>query len=122
MTLRLHRGLSKAEVKRRMDREFGQDPDRSTLYRAEEGIAWPKGDNLVPLLGVIGGSIEDLVWIWQHPNATAVEGYERAQKWISEHANGQNVAALNGARSRSDAEEIANDLEELARKVRGGLE
>lgn len=88
-TLRLRQGLSKAEVIRRLDTQFGQKADRSTLYRAERGEHWPDGDLLTALLGVIGGRLEDLIWIRRNQDATELDGYNLAQKWLTEFGSAE---------------------------------
>lgn len=121
-TLRLQQGLSKAEVLRRIERQFGQKPDRSTLYRAEKGEHWPDGDFLTALLGIIGGQLDDLIWIRRHQSASELEGCQLAETWLREHGAIIDVEAVVQAQSRPDAEEIAGELEELAKRIRAGYE
>jgi transcriptional regulator with XRE-family HTH domain len=121
-TLRLRQGLSKAEVLRRMEKLYGDAVDRSTLYRAERGQSWPDSDFLTALLGIIGGRIEDLVWIRLHPNAQDLDGYDLAEKWVLKFGTPADAATVVQARSRADADEIADELEDLARKIRSGRE
>lgn len=121
-TLRLRQGLTKAEVLRRMKKQFDQTPDRSTLYRAERGEHWPDSDVLTALLGIIGGRLDDLVWILSNPAASEVEGCQLAETWIREHGAAADVETVMRAQSRPDAEEIAEELEELAKKIRAGYE
>lgn len=119
-TLRLQQGLSKAEVLRRIENQFGQKIDRSTLYRVEKGEHWPDSDFLTALLGIIGGRLDDLVWILRHNTASEVEGCKLAETWLREHGVMADVETIMQARLRPDAEEIADELEELAKKIRAG--
>lgn len=121
-TLRLRQGLSKAEVLRRIEKQFNQKTDRSTLYRVEKGEHWPDSDFLTALLGIIGGDLDDLVWLLQHRNASELEGCQLAETWLREHGTAADVEVVVQARSRPDAEEIAEELEELARRIRAGHE
>ena len=121
-TLRLRRGLSKAEVLRRIEKQFNQKIDRSTLYRIEKGGHWPDSDFLTALLGIIGGDLDDLIWLLQHGNASELEGCQLAETWLRDHGTATDVEVVMQARSRPDAEEIAEELEELARKIRAGRE
>lgn len=121
-TLRIRQGLTKAEVLRRVKAQFDMDLDRSTLYRAETGAAWPDGDKLTALLGVIGGQLEDLVWIRKNADAKEVEGVARAEQWLRESSKPESVNVIVQARSRADATEIADELEELAKRIRSGRE
>jgi transcriptional regulator with XRE-family HTH domain len=121
-TLRLRAGLSKAEVLRRMKTQFEQDPDRSTLYRIEQGRHWPGSDVLTALLGIIGGQVDDLVWLLSHRDAPELEGCQLAEAWLRKHGAASDIETVIRAQSRPDAEEIAEELEELARKIRAGLE
>ena len=121
-TLRLRQGLSKAEVLRQLEEQFGQAIDRSTLYRAEKGRSWPDSDFLTALLGIIGGRLDDLVWIRRNTNATEMDGYQLAEAWIREYGKTADVEVVVRAQSRADANEIADELEELAKKIRSGRE
>lgn len=121
-TLRLRQGLSKAEVLRQLSLQFGQSADRSTLYRAEKGEHWPDGDFLTALMGIIGGRIEDLIWIRRNQNATELDGCRLAEAWVREHGKPADVETVVRAQSRTDAVEIADELEELAKRIRAGRE
>lgn len=123
-TLRLRQGLTKAEVLRRIEKEFGEKRtrDRSSYYRLEKGEHWPDSDFLTALLGVIGGQVEDLVYFLGNPKAEELEGCERADAWLRDHGKPADITTIVQAQSRPDAEEIAEELEELARKIRAGLE
>lgn len=121
-TLRLRQGLSKAEVLRRMEKQYGDSVDRSTLYRAEKGQSWPDSDFLTALMGIIGGRLEDLIWIRGHPDAQELDGCDLAEKWVHEFGRPPDVVTVVQAQSRADADEIADELEELAKKIRSGRE
>ena len=103
-TLRLRQGLSKAEVLRRMEKRYGDSVDRSTLYRAERGQSWPDSDFLTALLGIIGGRLEDLIWIRDHPNAQDLDGYNLAETWVREFGSPADAATVVQAQSRADAD------------------
>ena len=119
-TLRLRQGLSKAEVLRRIESRFGQTPDRSTYYRVEKGRHWPESDFLTALLGIIGGRLEDLVWFLDHHDAPELEGCQMAEAWLREYGETIDVETVVQAQLSPDAEEIAEELEELAKKIRAG--
>lgn len=121
-TLRLRRGLSQAEVLRRLESQFNQRADRSTLFRAERGDHWPDSDFLTALLGIVGGHLDDLVWIRLHNDASETEGCQLAEAWIRKYGTTADAEAVIQAQSRPDAQEIAEELEELAKKIRAGRE
>lgn len=121
-TLRLRQGLSKAEVLRRLEDQFGEGVDRSTLYRAEKGKSWPESDFLTALLSIIGGRLDDLIWIRKNPSAQEIDGYNLAEVWVREYGTAADVSTIVRAQSLADAIEIADELEELARKIRSGRE
>ena len=90
---------------RQLSLQFGQSADRSTF-----------------LMGVIGGRIEDLIWIRRNQNATELDGYRLAEAWVCEHGKPADVETVVRAQSRTDAVEIADELEELAKRIRAGRE
>lgn len=121
-TLRVRQKLTQTAVLQALKERHGLTTDRSTLYRAEQGRSWPEGDLLAALMDVLGGRIEDLGYLQRHPESTAATGAELADKWIAERGAKPDVDTLSEARTRVDAEELASDLEELAKRIRAGLE
>lgn len=121
-TLRARQGLTKAEVLRRFSEQYKMTVDRSTLYRAEKGLAWPEGDILTGLLGIVGGQLEDLVWFRENNTASVAEGISRAEAWLQTYSKHESVVTIMQARTREDADEIAEELEELAKRIRSGRE
>jgi hypothetical protein len=105
-----------------MEKQFNQKPDRTTLFRAEQGKHWPDSDVLTALLGIIGGQLNDLVWILGHPAASELDGCRLAEAWLRDHGAASDVETVIQAQSRPDAEEIADELEELAKRIRAGRE
>jgi transcriptional regulator with XRE-family HTH domain len=119
-TLRLRKGLSQAEVLRRLEIQFDQRADRTRLFRVERGDHWPESDFLTALLGIIGGHLDDLIWIRGHRDASELDGCALAEGWVYKYGTAADAEAVIQAQSRPDAEEIAEELEELAKKIRAG--
>ena len=119
-TLRARKGLTQAKLIRELKDIYGITPDRSTIRRAERGVTWPDSGILTAFMGIVGGSMDDLVWIRSNPDASVKDGVERAETWLRNYGKAEDVEAIIEASSEIDADEIAADLEELAQRVRGG--
>lgn len=119
-TLRLRSNLSQAEVLRRYKDLCKVEINRSTLRRAESGKAWPESDILIGILGVVGGTLEDLVWIRQNPYADDLDSINRAEEWIRKYGKAESAEEVIQANSQDDAAELADELEALAKRVRAG--
>lgn len=85
-TLREGRSLKVNEVLRQLGERLrlGKPVDQTRLWRAENGKGWPEGEFLVALLDILQGSLADVAWIQQHPDAQPAEGIERANSILSE--------------------------------------
>lgn len=118
-TLRLRQGITQAALLRRLEKRFEKAPDRTKLYRAERGEHWPEGDFLTAVLDELGGRVSDIGWIQSHPKASEAEGVALAEGWLRERASPEAYRTILDAAQGPDADEIAAELEELARRVRG---
>jgi len=119
-TLRLRQGITQAALLRRLEKRFEKLPDRTKLYRVEKGEHWPDGDFLTALLDELGGRVPDVGWIQSHPKANEAQGVALAEQWLKERATPEAYRTIMEVAQGPDADEIATELEELARRVRGG--
>lgn len=121
-TLRVRQGLTQVAVLRLLKDQYALEIDRSTLYRAEQGKNWPEGDLLTALMDILGGRLEDLAWLQKHKQVSETKGIDLAESWLRERGAKTDIDTIVEARSRADADELARELEELARKIRTSRE
>ena len=76
--LRVRQDLVQTDVQRRVESALGKKLDISRFWGVEAGERWPQGDFLTALIVVLRGSLDDMSWFIEHPDASAEDGAARA--------------------------------------------
>ncbi len=111
-TLRSAAGLSQEGLARRLDIAS------KTVSVWETAKQTPSADILARALQILGGNPADVQRLFIE-GETVEDGRRTAEAWLMARTSPEDMATLANAKARPDADRIAAELEELARRIRG---
>lgn len=92
------------------------------IVRIEQGEQDTRGSLLLAIVRALGASADVVTDLILSEGDSAEIGRATAQRWLAERGDAADVATIIDARARPDATAIADQLDELARRIRLGLE
>lgn len=92
------------------------------IVRIEQGDQDTRGSLLLAIVRALGASADVVTDLALSEQDSPEAGRAAAERWLAERAGATDAATITGARGRSDAATIADQLDELARRIRLGLE